>query len=113
MIQPTVGRVVWFTPQTGAGGAFQRDVEQPLAAQIAYVHGDTLINIGFLDQDGVHHSATSVPLLQEGDDKPEQGRFCTWMPYQLGQAARTERQRPTTGARASNTRAMTNEPGSN
>jgi hypothetical protein len=88
MIQPTIGRVVWFTPQHGT--AHQNDVEQPLAALVAYVHSDRLINIGFFDQDGVAHAASSVALLQDDDAKPEAGRFCTWMPYQKGQAAKTE-----------------------
>jgi hypothetical protein len=26
--------------------------------------------------------------VQEGEDKPEHGYFCSWMPYQLGQAAK-------------------------
>jgi hypothetical protein len=26
--------------------------------------------------------------VQEGEDKPEHGYFCSWMPYLLGQAAK-------------------------
>ena len=82
MIKPTVGRVVWFWPAgTAAIG--------PLAATVAYVHSDSCINIGYLDVNGVSHPATSVPLIQEGSERP-QGYFCEWMPYQKGQAAKTE-----------------------
>lgn len=92
MIVPTVGRVVWFWPSRGpfAGGDFcYHDRKQPCAAQIAYVWGDTCVNLQALDQNGVSHNFTSVPLIQEGDERPE-GYFCEWMPYQKGQAAKTE-----------------------
>jgi len=87
MIKPTVGRIVWFTP--GTGDDTRGDVKSPLAAMIAYVHSDTLINIGYVDQNGVAGAATSVTLLQEGDLKPENGCFCSWMPHPMGQAAKT------------------------
>jgi hypothetical protein len=29
-----------------------------------------------------------VKLIQAGEDKPEHGYFCEWMPYQVGQAAK-------------------------
>jgi hypothetical protein len=84
IITPTVGRVVWFTPVspdayvTDHGG-------QPFAALVAYVHNDRMINIIAFDHNGEPKPHTSVVLVQEGDDKPEQ-RYCEWMPYQLGQA---------------------------
>ena len=87
MIKPTVGRVVWYWPL----GKAQKDAgEQPRAAQIAHVHADSVVNIGFLDQDGVSRNATSVLLMQEGDDVSNLASFCEWMPYQQGQAAKTE-----------------------
>jgi len=43
------------------------------------------INIGYLDALGNHGAAQGVPLMQEGEDSPNQ-RCCTWMPYQVGQA---------------------------
>lgn len=49
-----------------------------------------MINIAFFDQNGVAHNATSVALLQDDDSKPEFGFFASWMPYQQGQAAKTE-----------------------
>ena len=84
MIKPTVGRIVWFFPTDLPMNA------PPLAAMIAYVHSDTMINVGALDTNGLAFAATSVKLLQ--DDEPrEPGRDCAcWMPYQKGQAAKTE-----------------------
>lgn len=88
MIKPTVGRVVWFTPHLHGDTRF--DATQPLSASIAYVYSDRLINVGYLDQLGVKHSATSVPLIQDGDTKPEDGFYCEWMPYQKQQAEKQE-----------------------
>jgi hypothetical protein len=86
MISPTIGRVVWFYEH----GATQLQAnEQPCSAQVAYVHSDRCINIGYFDHNGVAKSQTSVPLLQDDDDAPA-GFFCMWMPYQKGQAAKAE-----------------------
>lgn len=79
MIKPTVGRVVDYWPDGFVEGG------QPLAAQIAYVWSDTLINIGFLYERGVHGNATSVTLFQGDGERPE-GAHCSWMPFQVGQA---------------------------
>jgi len=85
MIKPTVGRVVWFHD------AFVPDTkEQPQAAIICCVHSDRCVNLAVFDVNGGGSiSKTSVPLRQEGDVAPA-GYFCEWMPYQMGQAARTE-----------------------
>lgn len=84
MIQPVNGRVVWFYPSK----AHKESGAQPMAAQVAYVHSDRMVNVGYLDYNGVHQSATSVPLLQDDDAAPA-GHFCEWMPYQKGQAQRS------------------------
>lgn len=88
-IKPTIGRVVWFRPSTaaGTGSTFSyHDPKQPCAALIAYVWGDACVNLHAFDQNGVGHSFTSVRLIQEDEPKPEGGYFCSWMPYQIGQA---------------------------
>jgi hypothetical protein len=79
-IKPTIGRVVWFYPQG------HREGVQPHAALIAFVHSDKMINLGVFDSNGHSYSETSVPLLQEGDAVPDEGRYATWMPFQIGQA---------------------------
>ena len=89
MIKPTVGRVVLFTPPSNAAeSGFTGYSGQPMAALIAYVWSDYLVNLHVIDHSGVGHSRTSVPLVQEGDPKPEFGYYCEWMPYQIGQAKR-------------------------
>jgi len=90
MILPTVGRVVWFTPSrlTGDDGFTHIDSRKPLAAIVAHVFNDALVNLSVLDSNGTPFSRTSVPLVQEGEAKPEHVYFCEWMPYQVGQAAK-------------------------
>lgn len=88
MIKPTVGRVVWFTPLLSDDRRW--DVKQPLAAIVSYVWGDRMVNLAVFGPEGTQSGQTSVPLLQDDDAKPEAGRFASWMPYQVGQAARTE-----------------------
>lgn len=83
MIKPTVGRVVWFYPAT------LNLHQQPCAAIIACVLSDREINIGYMNHHGQWDAATRVPLLQEGDAEPA-AAYCTWMPYQKGQAAKTD-----------------------
>lgn len=84
MIIPTVGRVVLFHPSVPAFGN-----APPLAALVAYVHSPGMLNIAYFDANGVAHNETSVPLIQDGDERP-QSHYCEWMPYQKGQAAKTE-----------------------
>jgi hypothetical protein len=89
-IPPTIGRVVLFTPSrlTGDGRFAHIDGRKPLAAIVAHVFSDALVNLAVFDSNGQPHSRTSVPLVQAGEDKPEHGYFCEWMPYQVGQAAK-------------------------
>jgi hypothetical protein len=84
MIKPTVGRVVWvFRPN------HTNDPTQPEAALIAYVWNDRLINVGGVDHSGAPFALACLPLVQDDEPKPE-GNFAAWMPYQKGQAAKTE-----------------------
>lgn len=85
MIKPTIGRIVWFYPQ---GRQQVEAKQQPHAAIIAYVHSDDYINITYFDTNGFAHPANGVFLRQEGEPRPDFA-FCEWMPYQLGQAAKT------------------------
>lgn len=94
MIKPTVGRVVLLT--ISAAYAMQNalacsDPSQPLAAQIAYVHNDRMVNLTAWDQNGKQFGITSVQLLQDDELAPAGAAFyCERMPYQKGQAAKTE-----------------------
>lgn len=82
MIAPTVGRVVWFYPK-GHNAA-----SQPLAALVAHVWSDTCVNLAIFDANGkpMEEPPTSVLLVQEEGEIPSGGHYCTWMPYQIGQA---------------------------
>lgn len=92
MIQPTVGRVVWFTPSTlnSDPGFIHINPELPLAAIVAHVWSERMVNLTVFDSNGVSYSRTSVPLLQDDDELHQSGYYCQWMPYQKGQAAKTE-----------------------
>jgi len=83
MIKPTIGRVVLV--HRG-----QSDQAEP--ALVAYVFGDRMINVGGFDRNGTPFSATSMQLLQDDDPPPALNGmwYAEWMPYQKGQAAKTE-----------------------
>jgi hypothetical protein len=83
MIKPTVGRIVWYWL---AHGSPQRE---PLAAIVCGVKSDSVVNLSVFDHGGALFSHIDVPLIQEGDERPVT-HFCEWMPYQKGQAAKTE-----------------------
>lgn len=83
MIKPTIGRVVWYYNPNHKEG------DQPWAALICYVHSDTMVNLSVFDENGLGKAKTSVPLYQGEGVRPEYP-FCEWMPYQQGQAAKTE-----------------------
>lgn len=104
-IPPTVGRVVWFYPSTNSAqaGFASPDEGRPLAAIIARVWNDRMVNLTVFDANGVPHSRTSVPLVQDGQDAPALGYYASWMPYQIGQAKKHETElaqddEPKTGA---------------
>lgn len=87
MIKPTLGRIVWFKP-----GKDDRTPSNPdglCAAFITCVHSDSMVNLCVFDANGHPTPRTSVPLVQDDEEVPV-GCYCQWMPYQLGQAARTE-----------------------
>lgn len=107
LIKPVVGRVVWFFPAphfsvAGAPG--------PLAATIVHVHSDRMINVAVYDSNGKQFAETSVTLVQPGDEVYTGANRCEWMPFQQGQAAKTDeaarnlerllQQTPTTAGRA-------------
>lgn len=88
MIKPTVGRVVHFHPHQAEPFAFS---DQPLAALVTYVHSDTMVNVVVFDSNGNPHPKTSIRLQQDEPLDAKGGNFVAWMPYQVGQAAKTEK----------------------
>ena len=93
LIKPTVGRVLHFFPSTQYMASRKLafgDPSQPLAAVIAYVHSDKMVNLTVWDQNGLQFDVCSVQLIQEGDTVPLCSFYAAWMDYQKGQAAKTE-----------------------
>ena len=84
MIIPTIGRVVLVRNRPGSV-----DPSEPEPALIARVWSDRLINVGGFDANGIAFNHTSLKLLQDNDIQPL-GPYAEWMPYQKGQAAKTE-----------------------
>jgi hypothetical protein len=80
-INPTVGRVVHYFESSSA--------QTPLAGVICYVHSETFVNLTVFMPNGEAIGRTSVQLVQDGEPKPH-GHRCEWMPFQKGQAAKTE-----------------------
>lgn len=88
IISPTVGRIVLFHPEHNTRDS--RFAYAPTcAAIIAKVWTDTCVNLTVFDANGEPWSRTSVELVHDGMVAPN-GNWCEWMPYQKGQAAKTE-----------------------
>lgn len=83
MITPTIGRIVYFRKNQNSGIQ---------AAIITAVWGDRCINVAVFDGNGNPEKdpPTSVTLLQEGDNKPSDGPYCEWMPYQVKKSTGSE-----------------------
>lgn len=97
IIKPTVGRRVWFRPSAEFLASnptlTQFNPEQPMDAGIVYVHHDHMVNLIVTDHIGRTIQVPSVPLLAGQYEPAEDGDVyccCEWMPYQKGQAAKTE-----------------------
>lgn len=84
MIKPTVGRKLWYYPPNWKPG------QQPLSAEVVYVHNDRCINVAIFNVDGSlffrPESNRNVLLLQDDDLAPSGGDYCAWMQYQKEQA---------------------------
>lgn len=83
MIKPTLGRVLWLNPHPSAG------ITEQQTAIIAKVNEDGSLNLAVFAPDGTTYAMQNVPLVQEGETIP-QSAYAQWMPYQIGQAAKTE-----------------------
>jgi hypothetical protein len=83
MIEPVNGRHVWI---------YHRAYEQPLAAIITYVQNPQVINVCAFLPDGKPWPMQSVTLVQDSGDSDVNAvkPYAVWMPYQKGQAQKTE-----------------------
>jgi hypothetical protein len=82
-MKPTVGRIVLFHPVP----------EVTMAAIVAHVHSDTMVNLAVFDGNGKSYGQTSVQLVAPGQAKPEFGFYCEWMPHQVEQADKADSER--------------------
>ena len=91
MIYPTVGRLLHYYPGENDSGLVSSVIPQPpLAAIVTFVHTERVVNLAVFTSQGGFASRCSVTLLQD-DDIPLMGdSYAQWMPYQVGQAAKTE-----------------------
>lgn len=96
IIKPTVGRVVWYRLRDkddihmcrfNTQGESRPD---PLTALIVGVETDRLVNLIVFDTSGQMFPRKSVPLVQDGEPVSGCCAYCEWMPFQKGQAAKTE-----------------------
>lgn len=88
MIEPTIGRVVWFHPDPRDEIVVQHKSD-PCAAIVAFVHNPRLVNLCVIDHNGSSFARRSVMLVQDDDKRPVEN-FAEWMPYQRGQAAKAD-----------------------
>lgn len=78
VISPTVGRVVWYRPSESDRVRMNVQGDQPLKADIVYVHGDRLVNLHVIDHSGRAHAVCAVTLVQNGDLTRVAGCYCEW-----------------------------------
>lgn len=83
MIKPTVGRVVLFRPTEEE----RDDIRH--AAIVTMVHSDECVNLVVFDCNGVPYHRQTVLLMQDEVLACPAGA-CEWMPYQKGQATKTD-----------------------
>jgi hypothetical protein len=94
LINPTIGRKVWFYPQKEDLDEGMKQIDpnlcepQPFDATIVYVHGSSLVNLHVLDHLGNAWKFENVILLEGLRPYEFPVRCASWMPYQLDQARR-------------------------
>lgn len=88
----TVGRVVWYFPDRSDKGLIQLG-PQPFKADVVYVHEDeSTVNLSVFDHEGTHHKKLDVRHVDVSRkaNAPDTHSFWDWMPFQKGQAKKTE-----------------------
>lgn len=89
MIEPTPGRVVWY--RAGAKDPLRSEQDdRPLPAILCWVNSPTSVNLSVFDRSGRTHPRVHVLLVQDDNGNSLTESYCHWMPYQKGQAAKTE-----------------------
>ncbi len=83
IIKPTVGRIVYY---------FNNSDPTPKAAIITAIHSDNCIDaVVFNENNNLLVSLASfIKLVQPEGERPQEGKFCEWMPYQIKKPTGTE-----------------------
>jgi hypothetical protein len=76
--EPTIGRVVYY---------YHTGVDKEMAAMVCDVVGPLTVNLGVLNHNGSGGGVVGVPHTSVSGGKPP---CWDWMPFQKGQAAKTE-----------------------
>lgn len=94
-IPPGIGRMVHVKRRT-----------RTLAGQIAGINEDGTINLSVLNSDGSQFAVQNVRLVQSYEEAPDPGEemYACWMPYQVGQAQKTEQLQAELGERVEEAR---------
>ncbi len=85
MIKPSIGRVLWFYDENHSEG------DQPKTALVCHVWSDTCVNLAVFDTNGNPTPGRTSVLLHQGEGERPARMFAEWMPYQIGQAAKHEK----------------------
>ena len=80
MIEPTIGRIVYFYETPPAEGA---KIDGPYAAIITQVWNDRMVNLTVFYPSGTTLGRSSIVLRQPGDLPAGEYSWCEWMPYQI------------------------------
>lgn len=90
-IIPTVGGsvLVYLNERTIRTKALDAGAE-PCPALVTHVHSDRVINVAAFDRSGKPFALVALPLVQSEEEPPEGACFAGWMPFQVGQAKKTE-----------------------
>lgn len=89
IIKPTIGRRVWYWPSEhdlSQEYMEQFDQSQAFDAGVVFVHSDREVNLVVSDHNATSYDRLHIPLIQPGDEKPVEGGYCEWMPYQIATA---------------------------
>ncbi len=91
IIKPTVGRLVHVYIDGYYALNYQPElaIDTPLAAVITRVLGDRQVNLTVFNHDGKTYPLQDVCLVN-GGKVPNGQNYADWMPFQKGQAARTD-----------------------
>lgn len=88
MIEPSIGRKLWYHPDSRRGDPPPIKAEQPYDASVVCVYSERELSLAVWDHEGNMFPRRNVRLAQD-DDIVEPG-MAQWMPFQVGQAKRHE-----------------------